>query len=262
MKNAIKTYFRPGFLFCTAILGSAVLGMSFVISYLDVQMIKEAIPLKKPLDDLDEGSLGAYKVISKTEIKNLDVLESLGTEDYIQWTLEDTEAGRLSGTKYCSLFITYYTGNPDQVPHVPEECYFGGGHQSFGTGDMVFDLAGGNLADNLKVPLRWILFSNRSNNIWQSSEKFLVFYFFKVNGEYAGNRNSARVVLGKNMFGKYSYFSKVEWRFYDSVSGQMLSPDKEEAIEASKKLLSVILPTLERDHWPEWTITEDQLQNN
>ena len=78
---------------------------------------------------LDEKLLEPYKVLEKSKIDNKDVLESLGTEDYLQWILEDTTVDVLSPVRNCSVFITYYTGNPDQVPHVPEACYTGGGNE-------------------------------------------------------------------------------------------------------------------------------------
>jgi hypothetical protein len=73
-------------------------------------------------------------------------------------------------------------------------------------------------------------------------------YFFKVNGQYAGSREEARIALNKNLFGKYSYFCKVELVF--NVSS--VAPSKEEAVAASEKLLAVILPILEQEHWPDW----------
>ncbi|MCJ7729861.1 MAG: RNA binding protein fox-1 homolog [Sedimentisphaerales bacterium] len=75
-------------------------------------------------------------------------------------------------------------------------------------------------------------------------------YTFSVNGEYAAGREDARLVLNKNLFGKFSYFSKVEWKFYNSRFGRVTYPNKQEALAASEKLLAVILPVLEREHWP------------
>ena len=114
---------------CVIVLAVASVSMSAIKSYLGVYMIKLALPLTKSFDLIDENRLGPYKVVNKTKIENADILEELGTKDYIQWILEDTEAPKASASRYCSLFITYYTGTPDQVPHVPEECYFGSGSQ-------------------------------------------------------------------------------------------------------------------------------------
>jgi hypothetical protein len=50
-----------------------------------------------------------------------------------------------------------------------------------------------------------------------------------------------------------SEFSKVEWKFFNTgLAGQQGSvyPTKEEAVTASQKLLGVILPILEKEHWP------------
>ncbi|MHC4084712.1 MAG: hypothetical protein ACYSU3_07240, partial [Planctomycetota bacterium] len=52
------------------------------------------------------------------------------------------------------------------------------------------------------------------------------------------------------IFSKYSYFSKVEWKFFNIRFNKLIYPGKEEAIAASQKLLSVILPILEKEHWP------------
>ncbi|MGA2093785.1 MAG: hypothetical protein ABSH16_10320, partial [Sedimentisphaerales bacterium] len=59
-----------------------------------------------------------------------------------------------------------------------------------------------------------------------------------------------RRILNKNLFGKFSYFSKVEWKFYGNNFGRMIYPDKQEAVAASEKLLKVILPVLEQQCWP------------
>ena len=231
--------------------------MSVVKSYLGVRMIKKALPLRQSLDVMNEQALETYTVVKKEKIQNNDLLEELGTEDYIQWTLEDTEAGRDDPLRYCSLFITYYTGNPDQVPHVPEECYFGGGNQRFGTDDLVFKVPmPSNPADEEKkvqnIPARCLVFGKKQTNMWQGGEKFPVFYTFKVNGAYKGNRDATRLKLMSNITGEYSYFSKIEWKFYNVVFGRLIYPDKDDAIRASEKLLSVLLPILEKDHWPDW----------
>ncbi len=239
------------------------------ISYLGVQMIKLPLPLKKSLDNMNEQDLLPYTVLKKQKIQNVDILKSLGTEDYLQWTLEDTNAEKTSPLKYCLLFVTYYTGNPDQVPHVPEECYFGGGHQNFGSSDLILNINFANKDSygldsiennntknvdtiNRRIPARYLIFSNKGDALWGSAPKFPVFYLFKVNDTYAGNRNTTRAALSANLFGKYSYFSKIEWKFYNIVYGSLIYPKKNEAIAASEKLLSTVLPLLERDHWPDW----------
>lgn len=88
--------------------------------------------------------------------------------------------------------------------------------------------------------------------MWKMDSKYAVVYFFKANGEYTGNRTITRAVMSKNIFGKYSYLSKVELKFFGYVHGSIIYPNKEEMIPASEKFLSALLPVMERDHWPDW----------
>jgi len=240
--NTIKFYLQPAFLICVAVLATAA---SVVIE----PVSKEPLPLKKPLDLLDEKGLAPYKVISKDKIDNDDVLRSLGTKYYIQWYLEDSNAATDSAVRRCMLFITYYEV-PDRVPHVPEECYTGGGYRRLSSESMTLQVK--RDGTNVKIPVRYLTFGGGRSSQWQSDADFSVLYFFKVNGEYGNNRADARLALNKNILGKYSYFSKVEWKFFNSRFGIAIYPEKSEAVAASQKLLAVILPILEKEYWPDW----------
>ena len=79
-------------------------------------------------------------------------------------------------------------------------------------------------------------------------QQFPVLYLFRVNGEYAGSRDEARMALNKNIFRKHSYFCKVELVFNQS----RVAPTKEEAVTAGERILAVLLPVLEQEHWPDW----------
>ena len=241
--NFFKIYFQPAFVLCVITLAAAVVGMPELIKHLGVYFIKLPLPLKSPLDKIDKQLLSPYEVVREYKIDNPKVEEALGTKDYIQWELVDTEAPANSPVRRCSLFITFYTGNPDQVPHVPEECYTGGGAQQLVSQDLEIN----------GIPLRKLTFGNKTTNLWSAEVKFDVLYFFKVNGEYAGSRDACRSHLQANLFSKYSYFSKVEWKFYNISSvNAAIYPNKDEVIKASEKLLSVLVPVLEKNHWPDW----------
>jgi hypothetical protein len=99
----------------------------------------------------------------------------------------------------------------------------------------------------VNIPAKYLVFGPKKVDIWQSTIRIPNIYFFRVNREYAGSREEARIALNKNLFGKHSYFCKVELVFNVGSA----APSKEESIGASEKLLSVILPVLERNHWPE-----------
>ncbi len=258
MDNAyIKHYMQPAFLICVAILAVAGGGMSAAIKSFGIYLKKAPLPLRKSLDFLDENGLAPYKVISKDKIENKEIIKSLGTEDYIQWVLEDLDASANSAVHYCSLFITYYDLPDPRVVHVPDECYMGVGYQRL-TSDSV-SLEVNREGVDEKIPARYLVFAGTDSGHWQKSTKFQVLYFFSVNGRYVGRRVEARVALNKNLFSKYSYFSKVEWKFFNmrlgaeqSVGSVKVYPSIEEAVTASQKLLSVILPILEKEHWPVW----------
>ena len=260
MNKIIKPYIQIPFLICLAVLALAAGFKETAIKWSGAKLKKLPIPLRKSLDDLDESKLAPYRVGRKTKIDNHDILEALGTENYIQWELEDSEANAFSPTRYCSLFITYYTGDPDKVPHVPEECFTGSGNQllSRQAVTLALDLAPSQVAGlrtnsgNPELGARYLVFSRKNTNIWVSDLKYGVMYFFKANGKFASSRTGVRVIMGENLFGTYSYFSKVEWKFYGVRPGGAIYGNKGDVLSASEKLISVLLPLLETEHWPDW----------
>ena len=54
------------------------------------------------------------------------------------------------------------------------------------------------------------------------------------------------MALNRNIFGKSSYFSKVELVFNQGTG----TLSKQETVDTSQRLLARLLPILERDHWP------------
>jgi len=237
-KSDIRVYLQPAFLICVVVLAIAG-GTSRKLRVVK----KEFLPLKKSFDALDEERLATYKVVQKLKIENEDILKELGTQDYIQWVLEDASAPADSVVRRLMLFITYY-GRPDRVPHVPEECYTGGGFQILAKDAVIFRIK--NAGFERKIEGEYRLFGSVKADFWQRLIEFPVLYFFNVSGEYAGSRGKARFALNKNIFRKYTYFSKVELVFNQALA----APSKQEAVEASEKVLGVILPVLEKDHWP------------
>ena len=240
----MKPYTQPAFLICVALLAIAGAAME------RIHVEKEAFPLKRSLDLLDENSLTSYKVISKERIGNEEVIKSLGTDDYIQCVLEDPDVPADSDVRKCFLFITYYR-LPDQVPHVPEECYIGSGYQRLASDSVTFKV--NQDGSERKIPGRYLVFENTSSIYRGMDAKFSVFYLINVKGNISGgyrsSREDARWLLNKNIFSEYVYFCKVEWNFL-SRSGVRTYPKKAEAVAASEKLLGVILPILEKEHWP------------
>lgn len=246
---SIKHYTQPAFLMCAAVLAAAAISMSVAIKSFGVYLKKEPLPLKKSLALLDEGGLAPYKVVSKEKIENEEIIKSLGTEDYIQWHLEDTAASADSPVRYCFLFVTYYS-LPDLVFHIPEECYAGSGYQRLASESVTVEIDRADAVE--KIPAKHLVFTGTNSNYWGGDTKFSALYLFNVNGEYTNSREDVRVILNKNIFGSHSYFSKVEWYFFSSERSPKAYLSREQAEAASQKLLGVILPVLGREHWPVW----------
>jgi hypothetical protein len=247
-KTGIKTYFKPAFVVCVAILLSAAVAKEAVIRILKLETVKIEIKPQHPFDEMNDAVLAPFLARNKSRIQNRDVLESLGTEEYLQWILEDSETKPGSPIQYCSLFITYYTGNPDMVPHVPDECYVGGGNTREKAETVTIRDC---RPDGEKLDFQYVVFKNVDRDTMQE-DTFSVQYFFHANGKYSGSRTDTRLILGSNWFSKYSYFCKVEWLFYGNDSFGRIYPDKEQTLDASAKLMKVLLPELEKNHWPDW----------
>lgn len=241
MRQDIRVYLQPAFVICAVVL--VVSGM--VVSKIKIE--PEPWPLKKSLDLLDEEDLGPYKVVDKIKISNEEIVKALGTNDYIQWILDDTDEAISSDVKKCLLFITYYE-LADRIPHVPEECQTGAGNDLLASDRFKVEIDRDDGNENVSV--RHLVFSRAKASVWHLDKKFSVFYIFSINRTYASGRDSARMALNRNVFGKHTYFSKVEWNFLTN-SGTQSYLSKEKAVAACEKLLTAILPVLERDHWPD-----------
>jgi hypothetical protein len=249
-KSIIKGYLQPAFVLCVVILAAGAIVRTAMIKGLGGYLKKQPLPLKKSLDLLDEELLLPYKVINKQKQEYEDVVDSLGTEDYIMWTLEDEREPVNSPVRKCLLFITYYN-LPDLVPHTPEVCYVGGGNRLIRAESLAVEIKTGNF--DKKIPIKYLIFGGRGNSFLGQDIEFPVLYCFYVNGYYGNSRADTRYYLNKYFFHKHSFFSKVEWMFYNNTEfGSQFFPGREDAVEASRTLLAVLLPVLETEHWPDW----------
>lgn len=258
MKSAFKPYLQPAFLICVLLLASAATTKTLIIRTMGWHLTKLPLPLQKPFHEMDEKDLLPYVVRSKMRIDNPDIVETLGTEDYLQWIIEDPAAEPHSPTRFCSIFVTYYTGNPDMVPHVPDECYVGGGNErKAGYVDTAL-LHRGDGQTPEKIAYQNILFGTSADSVATTDVSFFVAYLFRVNGQYSGSRTETRTILGRNFTSKYSYFSKVEWQFYGIDAFGRIFPNRQQVVDASEPMLNVLLPALERSHWPDWDAANRQ----
>jgi hypothetical protein len=242
----VKAAFRHrSFVVCVLLLGTAAAGLDITAQRMGVRFRKEAIPLRRPLSDpsLKEQMLPRYRFLEAGSLAP-EMVEALGTKEFIEWRFLDTTVKDPENSlATVTVFITYYTGAPDQVPHVPDVCYLGSGYSTMKKGSEEFSVpALGELGRN--VPLIAVTFEKAATFRTLSPT---VAYLFSVNGRFKADRTDVRVVLS-NPLDRYAYFSKVEIRFGRGFE----DPSREEAIEAAKDVLRVLLPILVKNHYPDY----------
>jgi hypothetical protein len=230
---------RPGFLPCVALLTIFAVCFHVWTAYAAVQLKKLPLPLRAELDTLDKQKLFPYQFLSASALK-AEMVDSLGTNQYISWMLRDTTVTTGGAEQLASLFVTYYTGKPDQVPHVPDVCYQASGYspQDESVRDVPIPALG------ITIPIK-VLELEKSHLLGRESR--VVMYTFGVNGKFAADRRDVQVIMA-NPFEHYAYFSKVEITF----GNQENVPPKDVALRAGERLLQVVIPILVSDHWPDW----------
>ncbi len=232
------------FLITGVILFISALGIQATAKYLQLHFRKQYLPLRKPLQDFDARKLyPPYKDLTKGRMGE-DVEEALGTKEYVQILFENTEITKEEDFgKTFNFFVTYYSGDPDQVPHVPDVCYLGGGYDPAGATNTTVTVPGLGL-QNDQLPVRVLFFKNSRDFV---SRYQTVVYFFSVNGKFVEDRTSVRWYLGDIRY-KYAYFSKVELNYLT----REVAPNLDEVLNYSTKFLEKALPILVREHWADW----------
>lgn len=236
-----------GFVICVVLLLGAIGGFHLIARLTGSGTgPKLAAWPRKPLRLLDRAKLAPYELLpgGAVDIKP-EVLDALGTREYIQWGLEDTSiADRSSPERLVQFFVTYYTDDPGQVPHVPEECYSGGGYRQ--TSEELVEIPVPALGQT--VAFKVLTFEGSA---FLGHESRVVLYTFHTNGRFAPDRHVVRAVLN-NPRDKHAYFSKVELSF----GTPQASPSREQAIEAARRFVQKALPVLVQEHWPDWDAVE------
>lgn len=242
MSDTLKHMFKDrAFVICAAVLLATGLGMTLAQNMMKMYFRKLPVPLRKSLDTFDTGKMWPYKLAIKGSRLPSEIEDELGTRDYSHYIFEDTTLTQQNDPgKYVDLFVTYYTGSLDQVPHVPEECWTGAGKKPLDRGQIgSLTIPGIGLTNN-ELKVNHLRFLDRSEWTEQS-----VIYFFSVNGSFTAGRDETRMQLSNPLI-KYGYFSKVELSF------RGVQPNTEQARQAAAKFLAKALPILIDDHWPNW----------
>lgn len=239
-----------GFLICLAMLSAFAATFHGWRTAKGHRLVKAALPLRLPLDQLDhKNRLGHYRFLKATTIQ-ADVINALGTDQYIQWMLEDTRPDRRNQpANLIHCFVTYYTGTPDQVPHVPEECYQASGYNA--VNDEVLDIPITALGEDVQIPVKLM---EMERSTFLGVDKRWVMYTFAANGKFRSGRRGVQSVVTSPL-SHYAYFSKVELTF----GAADVKVTKAEAIRAGTDFLNVLIPVLVEDHWPDWERAEAEM---
>lgn len=232
-----------GFVACVAMLALFAGGFQLLAAVRGFIFVKQRVDLKTPLNLLKQERLAPYKLLQPIEIQS-DILNQLGTDQYVHWILQVPEKPEQPGSgRFFSLFVTYYTGLPDAVPHVPEACYAGGGHKLIKqTPDEVAVTT--SQGQQVVVPVQVLEFEKESQ-FGRNSR--IVLYTFHANGQFRPDRTAVRLAIG-SLTDRYAYFSKVEVGV--DLDGRQFT--KEQAVALAKEFLQVAIPVLLEDHWPDW----------
>jgi len=244
------------FFVCVGILLAVAGSMQATSGVLGTYFRKAALPLKRPLDALDQSKLRPEYVPHRDQPKLLthEAIENLGTEEYLQWNLTDRRRGPNDPTAVARLFVTYHTGGPGLVPHRPKECHAAAGQELMNETLIEVSVPDSDGVEHT-FPVSVLEFGFPSQGITQmqggSSDNphLIVAYFFYVNGRYVTTRTSVRRAVS-NLWDRYSYYSKIEISFNDD-SFQRL-PGRDEAVAATRRLLRKLMPILWEDHYQDW----------
>jgi hypothetical protein len=251
----------PRFYVCVAILLVAAVSMQGVAGLLGGYFRKAPVPLKRPLDALDQAKLlPEYRTHRRQpEPLSPETVENLGTEQYLQWNLVDCDRDPADPTAVVQLFITYHTGQPDLVPHNPKECYAAGGAAYRDETGITVEVARSD-GETVKIPVSVLEFDapRRRGLLTPAGStdepRLIVAYFFYTNGEYVTSRTGVRAKVA-NPWARYAYYSKIELSFSDDRGVTL--PSRDQAIAATRRLLRKLMPILWEDHYQDW----EALQN-
>jgi len=248
------------FYICVGMLLVAAATMQSVAAYFEVTFRKQAVPLKLPLDMIDQRKLLPDYRPHRFQFPALgeELVANLGTDQYLQWNLTDQRRSREDPTSLTRLFITYHTGRPDPVPHYPKECLAASGMVLRDESEIKVTVPRPDGVE-VVIPVSILEFELPGGGNAALGEpggkqqRLVVGFFFYANGRYVTSREAVRLAVA-NLTDRYAYYSKIEVSFSDD-DGRVL-PDRDQAIEATRRLLHKLMPILWEDHYQDWEALE------
>ncbi len=242
------------YLVCLGLLIVSAVGMRLLAVRMQWFLDKAPLPLRKPLSLLDQSALRPWYELAAVQPPPLDedLLENLGTREYLNWYLVDRRRRPSDPTYLARLFVTYHTGKPDMVPHNPRECLAAGGWTLVDDRTETFEIR--RPGDGVvRIPVSVLRFEPPGpQSVWSldtgQNPSLTVVYFFYANGRYMTTRAAVRAAI-HNPADRYAFYMKVEISFTDASGRRMAGPD--ETVAAARRLLEKLMPILWRDHLPD-----------
>lgn len=268
-------------LFSGLLLATAGIGLRAATAALGIEAEKREAVLRQPLATLPPR-LGEWRRVGEDNVLDSQTVEVLGTPHYLERTYALQGAAADDPVGALKVHIAYYSGDPDESPHVPEICWVGQGMTIDGPADIrplrlsipnvriEPDLANLDTGDpypivalphpvtrrveDVALPVGDLrLRISRFKDPAQPRTLHLGGYFFIANGRLTPRATDVRS-LAFQLYQPYAYWMKVE--FDAAVSA---GPEEAEAIDAYvdrvEDLLSAMLPELMR-RLPDWPTLE------
>lgn len=259
---------HPAFVLSVGLLIVSAGGLSAAVSALKLHTRKEAIEVDRKTASVSTET-PSWKQIGKDQIMPVEVLEELGTRNYLSRHYVETNPKNKERPLALELHLAYYTGMVDTVPHVPERCMVGGGME-LKAGPMFplvpLDQSGWNVDDAAtsdqhrllgddKIVIRSVRLGPNSaapgNRVRlprgieeltlrvseyrdpRSKQRMFAGYFFIANGGLTPNAEGVRL-LAFDLKSYYAYYMKVQ------VSSTQVQ-SAEELAEAAGSLLGELM---------------------
>ncbi len=266
------------------VMGAGAAGFSAAISKYRLHLNKLEIypPKDRQLSQLP-AQVPGWERIGPDQVESAEVLEVLGTENYVSRSYIETDPEDPRNPFRIELHAAYYTGMIDTVPHVAERCFVGGGYQqSSGSRSVALPLDTSSWSVDASVPenLRGqsgALYTTRlheypysdtpgtrvrlprdvtpdrpikmrvSEFVLAKNRRLYAGYFFIANGGAVPNANDVRT-LAFDLTSDYAYYLKVQVTSASAGSS-------EEFIQQAASLLDGLLGEVMRCA-PDWVEVE------
>jgi hypothetical protein len=237
IKTAQRGLFSPVVLVGAALLVAGAVGLQPACDGLINYFSKEAIAIRKPLEEFDVNGLMSFTE-SPPQPGDVPIADEqdLGTAEGVVKFFSPKEAPESLSAERVRFFVTYYSDPRDQVPHTPEVCFRQSGTVVAGITSTTVPLPA--LApDTPEITVRQL-------ELGKEGTRAILLYFFCCNGSFYHDRERVRFAIG--MPGdKYVYFSKVE-----AIMQWPKGATRDEVVGTCRDLLSEAVPILVRDHFP------------